>query len=107
MLEPPAGPRHLPHMKSKRVSDLDMTLDGSFRPSPGRAGLPWPVKIGVAAALIGALAVSFAVAALAVWLFTLLLPVVVIAAVVAWGAFRFQAWRARRSATGGRGLFRP
>lgn len=85
---------------------LDLRSDGSFAVPP-RPGLPWPARIGIAAALVALVGAGIAGAALALWLVLMLLPVIVLAALIAWGAFRFQLWRGRRGARVRRDLFRP
>jgi len=75
---------------------LDLRPDGSFTRRP--TGLPWSARIGIAATLVALVAAGIAGAALAIWLILILLPVIVIAGVIAWGAFRFQLWRGRRGA---------
>jgi hypothetical protein len=90
---------------------IDMRPDGSFALPPRRGlqrGLPWPVRIGIIAGLVALVGAGIAGAAIALWLVMMLIPVIVIAGIVAWGAFRIQLWRARRaSVRGGRDLFRP
>ncbi len=58
--------------------------------------MPWSVRIGLAAVLVAVVAAAIVGAALVFWLVLILLPVIVVACLVAWGAFRFQLWRARR-----------
>lgn len=77
---------------------LDLRPDGGFVRRP--SGIPWSIRIGTVAALVALAAVGMAGAVLAFWLLMMLLPVIVVAGVVAWGAFRFQLWRARRGAAG-------
>ena len=47
----------------------------------------WAIVIAVAAA-------GLAIAALALWFALILIPVVVVAGLIAWLAFRYQVWRA-------------
>jgi hypothetical protein len=82
--------------KSPRI--IDMTPDGDFvsphpqkRPPGGFA-----VTLGLSAAIVAAIAVAVAVAALVLWVASIMIPVALIAGVVAYAAFRFQLWRARR-----------
>jgi hypothetical protein len=94
---------------------IDMRPDGSFAVPPGpgargglRRGLPWPVRIGIIAGLVALVAAGIAGAAIALWLVLMLIPVIAVAAIIAWASFRIQLWRARRgSVRGGRNLFRP
>ena len=88
---------------------LDMRPDGTFQdgtfragPSPQPAGQPFraaPFRVPVSAklmiggALVAAVGVSLAVAFLAIWLVSMILPVVIIAGGVAWAAMRMRRWR--------------
>ena len=74
---------------------LDMTTDGAFRePPPLRPG--WSFKLLVAAILIGIVAAAISIAAFALWVFSMLLPVVIIAGAVAWGTFKLRRWQSLR-----------
>lgn len=81
-----------------------MTIDGEFvsppTPSIGTRILMWAVVIAVIA---GALSL----AAFALWLALLILPVALGAAVVAWAMFRYRIWRAQRTMAAERGVWRP
>ena len=70
--------------------ELDLLPDGSFRPR--RA--PMASRIFAWAIVIAAVAAALAVAAFALWFALVLIPVVLVAALIAWLAFRFQMWRA-------------
>lgn len=70
-----------------------MLPDGSFR-QPPRA--PVTTRIFVWAAIIAAIAGALSVAAFALWIALVLLPVALAAGVIAWLAMRFQLWRAQR-----------
>lgn len=88
-----------------RRPTLDMTPDGQFvgpRPAPR-----WVGRVAAWAILIAAMAVAIAVGAFAFWVVLMLIPVAIIAGLVAWLALRFQLWRVRRSVGGERGPFRP
>jgi len=79
---------------------IDMTPDGEFvtphvPPAPG-PGL-WAVRLGLGAAVVAAIAGALAVAALVLWVASVMIPVALVAGVVAYAAFRFQVWRAQRS----------
>ena len=79
---------------------IDMMPDGRFRePLRPRAGLggqvPVSVKVLLGAAVVAVLAGTAAVAALALWVVSMLLPVMVIAGGVAYGAFKYRQWRGR------------
>jgi hypothetical protein len=51
------------------------------------------------------LAVMLALAAFALWFALVLIPVAIVAALIAWLAFRYQLWRTGRSAN--RNVWRP
>jgi hypothetical protein len=74
-----------------------MVIDRSFR-FPSRASLP--MKIAGVAIIIAVLAGALAVAVLALWLLAALIPIAVVAGVIAWVAIRFQLWRSRRAYNG-------
>jgi hypothetical protein len=79
-------------MSDRRPPEIELLPDGSYRPRrpPIAARIfAWAIVIAVAA---GALAV----AAFALWFALILIPVVVVAALIAWLAFRYQLWRARQ-----------
>ncbi len=77
---------------------LDMSPDGQFRdPAPA----PFAEKLfrtAVAVAVVGGM---LAVAALALWFALFLIPVVFVAALVAYGLFRWRLWRSGRPFTPG------
>lgn len=77
---------------------LDMTPDGTIRPAPR---VPLSMRVLGVAVVVAVLCTLLSVAALAIWVISLLLPVLVCAVVVAWGAFQYRRWQARR---GGRPL---
>ena len=76
---------------------LDMQLDGSFRAPPRR--VPLSFKLMVGAAILALVAGAIAFAALALWVFAMVLPVVIVAALVAWAAMKFRLWQASRGRT--------
>ncbi|MGI4977842.1 MAG: hypothetical protein ACRYG6_12950 [Janthinobacterium lividum] len=88
------GPAHTSPWSHPATPTLDMTLDGGF--AAPRARPAWGLRIGGAAALVAVIGLAVIGAALAIWLVATLLPVVLIAGVVAWVAFKVQAWRMRR-----------
>lgn len=110
VLDAPSGAGHLPCMVYRtRPGDgpqLELRSDGSFAVPP-RRGLPWPARIGIAAAVVALAAAGIAGAALALWLVLMLVPVIALSTLIAWGAFRIQLWRARRTSGVRRDLFRP
>ncbi len=77
-----------------------MTPNGEF---PGHTGTPVSTKILRVAIMVAVLGGALALAAFALWIALLLIPVVFAAAVVAWLAWRWRLWqsRARYSAATG------
>ena len=72
---------------------LDMTPDGEFRTPPR---MPLATRVLGIAVAVAAIAVALAVGALALWFALILIPVALGAAAVAWLAWRYRVWRARR-----------
>jgi len=72
---------------------IDMTVDGQFisPPPPSLAD-----RIFRAAVMVAAIAGAVAIAALALWFAIALIPVLLVAGVVAWAAWRWQLWRMPR-----------
>jgi len=91
-------------MSDRYPPELDMRADGSFRLPPRP---PILTRIFIWAAVIAVIAGGLAAAAFALWLALILVPVALLAAVIAWLAFRFQLWRARSSVGGQRDVWRP
>jgi len=71
---------------------IDMTPDGGMLPPP-RAGLSWPTRIGIGAVFVAVLAGLAASAAIFLWLASVLIPIAIVAAVIAYLALRIQLWR--------------
>lgn len=71
--------------------ELDMTIEGAFRTPPKPPVLN---RIMVWAVIVAVLSGSIALAALALWLALIILPVALAAAVIAWLIYRYQLWRA-------------
>lgn len=88
-------------MSDRSPPELDMTLDGEFvtppKPTVAARVLLW-------ALIIATVAGAITIAALALWLAMLLLPIAVGAALVAYGVFRYQLWRGQKSFSGERDL---
>ncbi|HUN44183.1 MAG TPA: hypothetical protein VMU81_28160 [Acetobacteraceae bacterium] len=84
--------------------DLDMRVDGSFR-SPPRP--PLVTRVFIWASILAVVAGGLALAAFALWLALFLVPVALIAGVIAWLAFRFKLWRARNSIGRQTDVWRP
>ncbi len=72
---------------------IDMAPDGSFRTKPSGLRAPLSFKLLLGATIIAVLAGAVTVAALALWLAALLLPVVIIAVGVAWATLQYRRWR--------------
>jgi len=90
-------------MTDRAPRTIDMTTDGEFvvpEAQPGRpgntSGSLWALRLGIGAALVAALAGVLAIAAVFLWVASVMIPVALVAGVVAYAAFRFQAWRLRR-----------
>ena len=81
-----------------------MTLNGEFI-APRKA--PIGSRILLWAIIIAVIGGALSLAAFALWLALLILPVALAAAVIAWGVYRFQVWRAAKSLGGQRNLWRP
>jgi hypothetical protein len=79
---------------------LDMTPEGEFvaPPSGYRGGTqaPWSARLLRAAVLVAVLGGMVIVAGLAIWLAVLMIPVVLIAGAVAYGAYRWRLWQMMR-----------
>jgi hypothetical protein len=90
-------------MNDRYPPELEMRTDGSFRAPPRPSIL---TRIFIWAAVIAVIAGGLAAAAFALWIALILVPVALIAAVIAWLAFRFQLWRGRGSISGQRDLWR-
>jgi hypothetical protein len=93
-------------MSDRVPPELDMLSDGSFRLPPQPPRPPILTRIFIWAAVVAVIAGGLAVAAFALWIALILIPVAVAAAVIAWLAFRFQIWRAGRSVGGQRNVWR-
>jgi hypothetical protein len=73
---------------------IDMTPSGEFLPRrPVRLSIA--ARVGIAATLVALVAAVAAAAAIFLWLASILLPVALVAAAVAYGAFKLQLWRVR------------
>jgi hypothetical protein len=77
-------------MSDRIPPELDLLPDGSYRPRRP----PIASRIFAWAIVIAAVAAALAVAAFALWIALILIPVVVVAGLIAWLAFRYQVWRA-------------
>jgi hypothetical protein len=77
-------------MSDRMPPELDLLPDGSFRTRRP----PVTARIFAWAIVIAVVAAGLAVAALALWFALILIPVVLVAGLIAWLAFRYQIWRA-------------
>jgi hypothetical protein len=89
---------------TQRPPELDMTIEGGFR-TPQKP--PIMTRVLIWAVIVAVIAGSLALAAFALWVALIILPVALGAAVLAWLVWRFQVWRARGSIGRGRDVFRP
>ena len=87
-----------------RPPTLDMRLDGSFR-TPPRAGLPLSFKLMMGGVLLALTAGAVAFAALAIWVMSMVLPVLLVAGLFTCGMVRFRRWQAIRAMSGSRSLY--
>jgi hypothetical protein len=91
-------------MDQRRPPELDMTIEGEFvsPPTPPIASriLMWAVVIAIIAG-------GLSLAAFALWLALLILPVALGAGIIAWAMFRYRMWRAQRAMAGQRAVWRP
>lgn len=93
-------------MENREKPIIDMTREGEFvngpqgspfgQPPFGPGKLPLAARIGRTAIIVAVLAGLLLAAALALWFALALIPVVIIASLVAWIAYRVQLWRVRR-----------
>lgn len=81
----------------RRPVVLDMTPEGEFRDPPPARGLDrFLGRFGGIAAMVAGVAGLLVVAALAFAALAVLIPVAVVAGLVAWGTLRWRLWRLRR-----------
>jgi hypothetical protein len=83
-------------MSDRTPPDLDLLPDGSFRPRQP----PLAARVFRWAVVVALLAGALALAAVALWFALVLIPVAIGAGLIAWLAFRYQLWRAKRSGGG-------
>jgi hypothetical protein len=91
-------------MNQRRPPELDMTIEGEFVAPPTA---PVSSRILMWAVVIAIIAGALSLAAFALWLALLILPVALGAALVAWAMVRYRIWRLQREVRGQRGLWRP
>lgn len=81
----------------RRPVIIDMTPEGEFRDPPPASRMDRLLaRAGGVAALVATLAVGLTVAALALAALTVLIPIAIGGALVAWAAFRWRMYRLRR-----------
>jgi hypothetical protein len=85
-------------MIDNRPPEIDMLPDGTFR-APRRP--PIVSRVFFWAVLIASIAGALSLAAFALWVALIILPVALAAGLIAYAAFRFQLWRAGASVGGG------
>jgi hypothetical protein len=89
--------RHVARM-SRIPPTLDMLPDGRFRTPPPPPGVPLSFKLMIGAVLVAVVAGAIAFAALALWVLSLILPVVIIAGAFAWVMVKVRRWQLLRGA---------
>jgi hypothetical protein len=91
-------------MNQRRPPEVTMTLEGEFV-SPPTA--PVTSRILMWAIVVAIVAGALSLAAFALWLALVILPVALGAAAVAWAMYQFRVWRAQKSVSRQRGVWRP
>jgi hypothetical protein len=84
-------------MNQRRPPELDMTLEGEFVSPPTP---PISSRILMWAVVVALIAGALSLAAFALWIALLILPVAFGAAIVAYVIFRYRVWRAQRTVAG-------
>ena len=76
---------------------LEMTLEGEFVDSaagtPQDLNIPFGTRLLIWASVAAAIAIACAVAVFALWLLAVMIPIALIAAVIAYGVLRYRMWR--------------
>jgi hypothetical protein len=91
-------------MNPHRPPELEMTVDGEFVSPPK---VPISSRILVWAIVVAIVAGALSLAALALWVALLILPMALGAVVVAWAMFRYRVWCAQRSMGRPQEVWRP
>ncbi len=78
-------------MRERVPQTIDMTADGEFVHAQPRP--TWPLRLGLGAALVAVVAGAVTVAAVFLWIASVMLPVALVAGAVAYLAFRLQGRR--------------
>ncbi len=93
-LEAGYGTCHIVVMNERRPPELEMTADGQFVLPPAA---PISSRILMWAIVIAVLAGALSLAAFALWIALIVLPVAFGAAIVAWAMLRYRMWRAQKA----------
>jgi uncharacterized membrane protein len=80
-------------MTQRKVFFITLRPDGEIEVE---RRTPWLMRIAVAAALLALIAGGVALALLAFWLAMILIPIAIVAALIAFAIGRFEIWRAER-----------
>ncbi len=91
-LEQSAGTDHFPGMTQKPPI-LEMTIEGDFVDPPRMPRVPFGTRVLIWASVVAAIAIAGAVAVFALSLLAVMIPIALVAAVIAYGVFRYQMWR--------------
>jgi hypothetical protein len=91
-------------MNQRRPPELDMTINGEFVVPPKP---PISTRILMTAIVIAVLAGALCVAAFALWIALIILPVAFAAGIVAWAMFRYRVWRAQQDMSVQPDVWRP
>jgi hypothetical protein len=76
---------------------IEITLDGQVLPTLGGGRPAWPVRVAAAAILVAVLAALALGGVILLWAAAVLIPVLLVAGLVAYVAFRLQLWRIGRA----------
>lgn len=91
-------------MTQRHPPELDMTLEGEFVSPPPSASISH--RILMWAIIVAVMAGALFLAAFALWIALMILPVAIGAVVVAWGVFRYRVWREQKSVSAQRNVRR-
>lgn len=96
--------RHIGAMKDHAPPQLDMTIEGEFVEPPA---MPVANRVLLWAIGIAVMAGALSVAALALWVALMILPVAFAAGAIAYAVYRYRIWRMRSALSGHQNLWRP
>ena len=91
-------------MQNRHPPELEMNLQGEFVASRKP---PISTRILLWAVVIAAVAGALCIAAFALWIAVMILPVALGAAAIAWIMWRYRVWRAQKAMAGQRGIWQP